>query len=50
MVAHERLTEPRDTIDWLLAKRNSLSDLPAFLGVYGSLEKSAFAINISEIQ
>ena len=35
MVAHERLTEPRVTIEWLLPKRNSLSDLPAFLDVNG---------------
>ena len=35
MVAHERLTEPRGTIEWLLQKWNSLSDLPAFLGSYG---------------
>ena len=32
VVPHERPTEPRVTIEWLLAKRNSLSDLPAFLG------------------
>ena len=35
VVAHARLTEPRVTIEWLLAKGNSLSDLPAFLGPYG---------------
>ena len=34
MVAHERLTEPRVTMEWLYAKRNRLSDLPAFLGPY----------------
>ena len=32
MGAHERLIEPRVTIKWLPAKRNSHSDLPAFLG------------------
>ena len=31
MVAHERLTEPRVTKELLLAKRRSLSNLPAFL-------------------
>ena len=35
LVAHERLTEPRVTMDWLLPKPNSLSDLPAFPGSYG---------------
>ena len=30
VVAHERLTEPRVTIEWLLAKQNSLADLPTF--------------------
>ena len=39
VVAHERLTEPRVTIEWLLAKQNSLSDLPAFLGPYASSQK-----------
>ena len=34
-VAHERLTEPRVTIMWLLAKPSIFSDLPAFLGTYG---------------
>ena len=32
VVAHERLTEPRVTMEWLLAKRNSLSNLPDSLG------------------
>ena len=36
VVAHERLTEPCVTLEWLLAKRNSLPDLPAFLGPYGT--------------
>ena len=34
VVAHERLTDPRVTIEWLLAKPSSLSDLPTFLGPY----------------
>ena len=38
MVAHERLTEPHATIKWLLAKRNSLSDIPAFQGPYGKFK------------
>ena len=36
MVAHERLTEPRVTIDWLLAKPRIFSNLPAFLDLSGS--------------
>ena len=32
VVAHEKLTEPRVQMDWLLPKLNSLSDLLAFLG------------------
>ena len=39
LVAHESLTEPRVTIEWLLSKRNSLSDLPAFVGPYGKSKK-----------
>ena len=35
LMAHERLTEQRVTMEWLVPKRNSLSDLPAFLGPYG---------------
>ena len=35
VVAHLRLSEPRVTIKWLLAKRNILSDLPASLDSYG---------------
>ena len=31
VMAHESLAEPRVTMQWLLLKRNSLSDLPAFL-------------------
>ena len=31
MVAHERLNEPCVTIDWLLAKQKSFSNLPVFL-------------------
>ena len=35
MVAHERLTEQRVTIEWHLAKRWSFSNLPAFLDFNG---------------
>ena len=38
-VAQERLTEPRVTMKWLLAKRNSLSDFPAFLSHYDTYFK-----------
>ena len=34
-VAPQRLIEPCVTIEWQLAKLNSLSDLQAFLGPYG---------------
>ena len=37
VVAYERLTKPRVTIEWLLAKPSSLSDLPVFPGPNGSL-------------
>ena len=37
LVAPERLTEQRVTIEWLLPKRNSLPDLCAFLGPNGSI-------------
>ena len=30
VVAHKRLTEPRVTMNWLLAKSRSLSNLPLF--------------------
>ena len=33
--AHDRLTEPRVTIYWLLAKLMSFSNLPAFLDLNG---------------
>ena len=36
MVVHERLTDPLVTMEWLLPKWNSLSDLPAFLDSNGS--------------
>ena len=39
VVAHKILREPRVTIEWLLAKQSSLSDLPAFIGLDGSLIK-----------
>ena len=35
VVAHERLTEPHVRMEWLLPKRNSLSDLLVFLDPYG---------------
>ena len=35
MVAHERLAEPRVTMEWLLVKPRSLSNLPAFLDLNG---------------
>ena len=34
VVAHERLTEPRVSMVWLLAKPRSFSNLPAFLDLY----------------
>ena len=37
MVAHERLTEPRVTIEILLAKPRSFSNLPAFSDLEGSI-------------
>ena len=41
VVAHERLTEPRITMEWLLAKLRSFSNLSAFLDLNGIvLEKS----------
>ena len=48
VVAHERLTEPRVTMEWLCANRNSLSDLPAFLGLYGikTSSKHLFLSNV----
>ena len=36
VVAHERLTESRVTMSWLLAKPKSFSNLPAFLDLNGS--------------
>ena len=30
VVAHERLAEPRVTVEWLLAQRRSFSNLPVF--------------------
>ena len=35
MVAHERLTKPRVTIEGLLEKPSSFSNLPAFLDLHG---------------
>ena len=36
VVAHERLTEPRVTMEWLLAKPRSFWNLPAFSDLNGS--------------
>ena len=38
MVAHERLTEQRATIDWLLAKPRSFKNLPPILDLNGTSE------------
>ena len=35
MVAHERLTEPRVTMEWILEKSRSFSNLHAFLDLNG---------------
>ena len=51
VVAYERFTELRFTIEWLLAKPNSLSRLPAFLGPNGSLnEKSVRVLGFCDFQ
>ena len=42
MVAHERLTEPRVTMDRLLAKPMSFSNVPAFLDLDGSKNNISF--------
>ena len=42
MVTHERLTEPRVTIEWLHAKSRSLSNLTAFLDLNGIKKKFLF--------
>ena len=39
-MAHERLTEPRVTMEQLLAKPRSLSNLPDFLDLNGIYNKS----------
>ena len=44
-MAHERLTEPRFTIKWLLPKPSSVSDLPAFLGPNGTKYTSQTGIS-----
>ena len=38
VVAHERLTEPRASMKWLLGKPRSFSNLPAFLDLNGRFE------------
>ena len=37
VVAHERLLEPRVTMEWLLAKPRSFSNLPTFLDLNGAI-------------
>ena len=39
MVTHERLIEPLVTIEWLLAKPRSFSNLPACLDLDGTLHR-----------
>ena len=41
MVVRERLTEPRVTIEGLLAKPRSFSNLPAFLDVNGRIVENS---------
>ena len=38
VVAHAKLTEPRFTLEWLLAKPRSFSKLPAFLDLNGMIK------------
>ena len=38
-MAHERLTEPRVTMKWLLAKPRSLFNLPVFLDLNGRTKR-----------
>ena len=45
MVAHERLTEQSATMEWLLAKPRSFSNLPAFLDLHGRI----FIINMNRL-
>ena len=40
MVAHERLTEPRITMEGLLAKPRSFSNFPAFLDLDGRIKQN----------
>ena len=45
VVAHERLTEPRVTKEWLLAKPRSCSNLPVFLNLNGTTLTDAWSRN-----
>ena len=42
VVAHERLTEPRVPMEWLLAKPRSFSNLSAFLDLNGTLKQPSY--------
>ena len=42
VVAHGTLSEPRVTMDWLLAKPRSSSNFPAFLVINGKVYKNRF--------
>ena len=42
VVVHERLTEPRVIIEWLLTKSKSLSNLPTFLDLNSQIFKDIF--------
>ena len=46
VVAQERHTEPRLTIERLLAKPRSFSNLPAFLDLYGTITYSLIRVRI----
>ena len=47
MVAHERLTEPRVTMRWPLAKPRSSSNHPAFLNPNGNKKRMYY---LSEVE
>ena len=50
MVARERLTEPRVTMKWLVAKPRSFTNFPAFLDLNGTVSnltrRAVFSMNI----
>ena len=48
LVAHERLTEQRVTIEWLLAKPKSFSNTPAFLDFRGSTFEAFLCLSVKE--